>query len=53
MKECIEVVCFNFGGIKNKSIFGVIINKLNVFVDEVGCICFDLLEIFDDVDYVK
>lgn len=32
LKERIEVACSNFGGTKNKSISGVIINKLNALL---------------------
>ncbi len=50
LKERIEVACSNFGGTKNKSISGVIINKLNAPVDEAGRTRPDLSEIFDDSD---
>ncbi|EEX66806.1 phosphate acetyltransferase [Vibrio metoecus] len=50
LKERIEVACSNFGGTKNKSISGVIINKLNAPVDEAGRTRPDLSEIFDDAD---
>jgi len=50
LKERIEVACSNFGGTKNKSIKGVIINKLNAPVDEAGRTRPDLSEIFDDAD---
>lgn len=50
LKERIEVACSNFGGIKNKQISGVIINKLNAPVDEAGRTRPDLSEIFDDSD---
>ncbi len=53
LKERIEVACSNFGGTKNKSISGVIINKLNAPVDEAGRTRPDLSEIFDDADLVK
>ncbi|EGU55948.1 phosphate acetyltransferase [Vibrio nigripulchritudo ATCC 27043] len=50
LKERIEVACSNFGGTKNKSISGVIINKLNAPVDDAGRTRPDLSEIFDDAD---
>ncbi|WGV99396.1 phosphate acetyltransferase [Vibrio sp. YMD68] len=50
LKERIEVACSNFGGTKNKSIKGVIINKFNAPVDEAGRTRPDLSEIFDDAD---
>lgn len=53
LKECIELICNSFGGVKNINIIGVIVNKLNVLVDEQGCICLDLFEIFDDFFKVK
>ncbi|GHY63632.1 phosphate acetyltransferase [Vibrio cholerae] len=53
LKERIEVACSNFGGTKNKSISGVIINKLNAPVDEAGRTHPDLSEIFDDADHAK
>lgn len=53
LKERIEVACSNFGGTKNKSISGVIINKLNAPVDEAGRTRPDLSEIFDDADSAK
>ncbi|EJL6510867.1 phosphate acetyltransferase [Vibrio cholerae] len=53
LKERIEVACSNFGGTKNKSISGVIINKLNAPVDEAGRTRPDLSEIFDDADHAK
>lgn len=48
LKERIEVACSHFGGIKNKNISGVIINKLNAPVDSAGRTRPDLSEIFDD-----
>ncbi|WP_105902401.1 phosphate acetyltransferase [Vibrio gangliei] len=48
LKERIDVACSNFGGTKNKSISGVIINKLNAPVDEAGRTRPDLSEIFDE-----
>lgn len=48
LKERIEVTQSSFGGSKNKSITGVIINKLNAPVDEQGRTRPDLSEIFDD-----
>ncbi|WP_275553896.1 phosphate acetyltransferase [Mixta sp. Marseille-Q2659] len=48
LKERIEVTQSSFGGNKNKSITGVIINKLNAPVDEQGRTRPDLSEIFDD-----
>ncbi|MGO2342407.1 phosphate acetyltransferase [Vibrio litoralis] len=50
LKERIDVACSNFGGTKNKSISGVIINKLNAPVDEAGRTRPDLSEIFDEAD---
>ena len=50
LKERIEVACSNFGGIKNKQISGVIVNKLNAPVDAEGRTRPDLSEIFDDVE---
>ncbi|MFC3396210.1 phosphate acetyltransferase [Brenneria rubrifaciens] len=48
LKERIELARSSFGGSKNKSITGVIINKLNAPVDEQGRTRPDLSEIFDD-----
>jgi len=48
MKERIELARSSFGGSKNTSITGVIINKLNAPVDEQGRTRPDLSEIFDD-----
>ncbi|MBK0033633.1 phosphate acetyltransferase [Erwinia sp. S43] len=48
LKERIELTQSSFGGSKNKSIIGVIINKLNAPVDEQGRTRPDLSEIFDD-----
>ncbi|CAO96239.1 Phosphate acetyltransferase [Erwinia tasmaniensis Et1/99] len=48
LKERIELTQASFGGSKNKSITGVIINKLNAPVDEQGRTRPDLSEIFDD-----
>ncbi|WP_072133249.1 phosphate acetyltransferase [Winslowiella iniecta] len=48
LKERIELTQSSFGGSKNKSITGVIINKLNAPVDEQGRTRPDLSEIFDD-----
>jgi phosphate acetyltransferase len=53
LKERIEVACSNFGGVKNKNITGVIVNKLNAPVDEAGRTRPDLSEIFDDADSAK
>ncbi|MFB9934438.1 phosphate acetyltransferase [Photobacterium aphoticum] len=50
LKERIEVACSNFGGIKNKQISGVIVNKLNAPVDAEGRTRPDLSEIFDDAE---
>ncbi|MGF1763750.1 phosphate acetyltransferase [Aliivibrio kagoshimensis] len=50
LKERIEVACSNFGGIKNKQISGVIINKLNAPVDEDGRTRPDLSDVFHDVE---
>ncbi|HIF9531134.1 TPA: phosphate acetyltransferase [Photobacterium damselae] len=50
LKERIEVACSNFGGIKNKQISGVIVNKLNAPVDSEGRTRPDLSEIFDDAE---
>ncbi len=48
LKERIELSQSSFGGSKNKSITGVIINKLNAPVDDQGRTRPDLSEIFDD-----
>ena len=48
LKERIELTQSSFGGSKNKSITGVIINKLNAPVDDQGRTRPDLSEIFDD-----
>ncbi|WP_168403942.1 phosphate acetyltransferase [Erwinia amylovora] len=48
LKERIELTQASFGGSKNKSITGVIINKLNAPVDDQGRTRPDLSEIFDD-----
>ena len=48
LKERIELARSSFGGSKNKSIIGVIVNKLNAPVDEQGRTRPDLSEIFDD-----
>ncbi|TKI04748.1 phosphate acetyltransferase [Martelella alba] len=48
LKERIELTRSSFGGSKNKSIVGVIINKLNAPVDEQGRTRPDLSEIFDE-----
>ncbi|MCG8157474.1 phosphate acetyltransferase [Brenneria goodwinii] len=48
LKERIELARSSFGGSKNKNITGVIINKLNAPVDELGRTRPDLSEIFDD-----
>ncbi|XBS68638.1 phosphate acetyltransferase [Acerihabitans sp. KWT182] len=48
LKERIELARSSFGGNKNKSIVGVIVNKLNAPVDEQGRTRPDLSEIFDD-----
>ncbi|MGL5297535.1 MAG: phosphate acetyltransferase, partial [Plesiomonas sp.] len=53
LKERLEVACSNFGGLKNKSIAGVIVNKLNAPVDEMGRTRPDLSEIFDDSNKAK
>lgn len=53
LKERLEVACSNFGGLKNKSIAGVIVNKLNAPVDEMGRTRPDLSEIFDDSSKAK
>jgi phosphate acetyltransferase len=50
LKERIEIAVSNFGGTKNKSISGVIVNKLNAPVDEEGRTRPDLSEVFDDAD---
>ncbi|MEL6116459.1 phosphate acetyltransferase [Photobacterium sp. SP02] len=52
LKERIEIACSNFGGIKNKHIAGVIVNKLNAPVDAEGRTRPDLSEIFDGSDSV-
>lgn len=48
MKERLELVRNEFGGQRNKSIIGVIVNKVNAPVDEQGRTRPDLSEIFDD-----
>ncbi|WP_213989808.1 phosphate acetyltransferase [Sodalis sp. dw_96] len=48
LKERIELARSSFGGNKNKSIIGVIVNKLNAPVDDQGRTRPDLSEIFDD-----
>lgn len=48
LKERIELARAEFGGIQNKNITGVIINKLNAPVDEHGHTRPDLSEIFDE-----
>ncbi|WGL96424.1 phosphate acetyltransferase [Arsenophonus nasoniae] len=48
LKERIELARAEFGGIQNKNITGVIINKLNAPVDEHGRTRPDLSEIFDE-----
>lgn len=48
LKDRIELARSVFGGSKNKSIIGVIINKVNAPVDEQGRTRPDLSEIFDD-----
>ncbi|VAX76892.1 Phosphate acetyltransferase [Serratia symbiotica] len=49
LKERIKLACSSFGGIKNKSITGVIINKLNGPIDEQGRNYPELSEIFNDI----
>ncbi|MDV7103990.1 phosphate acetyltransferase [Vibrio sp. TH_r3] len=53
LRERIELAVSNFGGTKNKSISGVIINKLNAPVDDAGRTRPDLSEIFDEADAAK
>ncbi|WGO84479.1 phosphate acetyltransferase [Arsenophonus apicola] len=48
LKERIELARAEFGGLQNKNITGVIINKLNAPVDEHGRTRPDLSEIFDE-----
>ncbi|MFS1538005.1 MAG: phosphate acetyltransferase [Candidatus Phlomobacter fragariae] len=48
LKERIEFARAEFGGVQNKNITGVIINKLNAPVDEHGRTRPDLSEIFDE-----
>ena len=48
LKERIELVRAEFGGVQNENIIGVIINKLNAPVDELGRTRPDLSEIFDE-----
>ncbi|MCW2254161.1 phosphate acetyltransferase [Providencia alcalifaciens] len=48
MKERLELVRNEFGGQRNKSIIGVIVNKVNAPVDDQGRTRPDLSEIFDD-----
>ncbi|AWK15238.1 phosphate acetyltransferase [Candidatus Fukatsuia symbiotica] len=47
LKEQIELAASSFGGIENKNITGVIINKLNAPIDKQGRTRPDLYEIFD------
>ena len=53
LKERIELTRSSFGGAKNTSITGVIVNKLNAPVDEQGRTRPDLSEIFDDSSKAK
>ncbi len=48
MNERLELVRNEFGGRRNESIIGVIVNKVNAPVDEQGRTRPDLSEIFDD-----
>ncbi|HGF6560383.1 phosphate acetyltransferase [Providencia sp. PROV188] len=48
MQERLELVRNEFGGQRNESIIGVIVNKVNAPVDEQGRTRPDLSEIFDD-----
>ena len=48
MHERLELVRSEFGGQRNESIIGVIVNKVNAPVDEQGRTRPDLSEIFDD-----
>lgn len=47
LKEHIELVASSFGGIENKNITGIILNKLNAPIDKQGHTRPDLYEIFD------
>ena len=53
LNERIELTRNSFGGAKNTSITGVIVNKLNAPVDEQGRTRPDLSEIFDDSSKAK
>lgn len=48
LKERIEIAVSNFGGLKNKNISGVIINKYNAPVDKDGRTRPDLSDVFDE-----
>ena len=48
IKDRIDLARSVFGGSKNKNVTGVIVNKLNAPVDELGRTRPDLSEIFDD-----
>ena len=53
LNERIELTRNSFGGAKNTSITGVIVNKLNAPVDDQGRTRPDLSEIFDDSSKAK
>ncbi|UMX69266.1 hypothetical protein MJ560_20105 [Klebsiella pneumoniae] len=53
LNERIELTRNSFGGAKNTSITGVIVNKLNAPVDDQGRTCPGLTEIFDDSSKAK
>ncbi|WMY94898.1 MAG: phosphate acetyltransferase [Arsenophonus sp.] len=47
LKEHIELACSEFGGLQNKNITGIIINKFNAPINESGYTRPDLSEIFE------
>ncbi|WMY96045.1 MAG: phosphate acetyltransferase [Arsenophonus sp.] len=53
LKEHIELSCSEFGGLQNKNITGVIINKFNAPIDENGYTRPDLSEIFEGSNLKK
>ncbi|WMY96679.1 MAG: phosphate acetyltransferase [Arsenophonus sp.] len=53
LKKHIELSCLEFGGLKNKNITGIIINKFNAPIDENGYIRPDLAEIFEGSNIKK
>lgn len=52
-KEHIEIACSNFGGMKNKNITGVIINRVGAPVDSSGRTRPDLSEVFNGSDSIE